>query len=183
MKAVGIVASPRKKGNTAWLVGRALEGTGAEGRVFSLNGVAPCASCFACKQTAKCVLQDPMQEIYAALAEAELLVLGSPIYMNHVSAQAWTFLSRLYCFLGPAPGLADRYRGARRGLLVATQGRPETAHYRAQLDEFAAILGSYWHIAWLDPLVIGGCRREGGLDSRPEVAAAALAAGRALAGR
>jgi multimeric flavodoxin WrbA len=183
MKAVGIVASPRPKGNTAYAVAKVLEGAGAEPRIFSLNGVEPCASCLACKQTAQCVKRDPMREIYAALAEAELLVLGSPIYMNHVSAQAWVFMNRLYCFLGPAPELEDRYRGARRGLLVATQGRPEPGYYRRQLDEFAGILRSYWHIKLLDHLVIGGCRRDAGLDSRPESVAALLAAGRALAGR
>ena len=183
MKAVGIVASPREAGNTAFVVGKVLAGTGAEVRVFSMNGIAPCASCLACKQTRQCVLEDGMREIHAALAEAEVLVLGSPIYLDQVSAQAWIFLNRLYCFIGPAPELEDRYRGARRALLVATQGRPETAHYRPQLDAVAAILRKYWHIECLDHLVIGGCRRDGALASRPEVAAAALAAGRKLAGR
>jgi hypothetical protein len=180
MKAVGIVASPRPKGNTAFAVAKVLEGVGAESRVFSMNGVEPCASCFACKKTTKCVKRDPMREIYAALAEAELLVLGSPVYMNHLSAQAWAFMNRLYCFVGEPPELADRYAGARRAVLVVTQGRPEPGFYRPQLDEFAGILRQYWHIEWRDHLVIGGCRRDGGLDSRPEALAAMLAAGRDL---
>lgn len=184
MKALGIVASPRRAGNTAWLVGKVLEGTGAgETKVLSLNGVAPCTSCFACKGTARCVLQDAMQDVYRELDSADLVVLGSPIYLDHVSAQTWTMLGRLYCYIGPAPKLGDLYKGARRWQLVATQGRPDAAHYLPQLDQIAAILAKYWHIEARDHLAIGGCRREGGLESRPEAAEAALAAGRKLAAR
>ncbi len=120
MNAVGIVASPRMEGNTAFLVRKVLEGTGADSRVFGMNGIEPCSACMACKGTVRCAKRDGMGEIYAALAAADLLVLGSPIYLDHISAQAWTFLNRLYCFIGPAPRLENLWRGPRRCLVVAT---------------------------------------------------------------
>jgi multimeric flavodoxin WrbA len=181
MKAIGIVASPRPDGNTAWAVRRALEGTGAESRVFSMNGVGPCTSCLACRDTGRCVLADPMAGICAALEESDLLVLGSPIYLDHVSAQAWIFLNRLYPYIGPAPRLENRWKGPRRCLLAATQGRADAAFYRPQLDQVAAALRKYWAVDCVEHLVIGGCGRPGGLDGRPEALAAALAAGQRLA--
>ena len=183
MKAVGIVASPRAKGNTAFLVGKVLEGTGAESRVFSMDGIAPCAACLACKKTTRCVKRDGMQAICEALEAADLLVLGAPIYMDHVSAQAWIFINRLYCYVGPAPTLENRWRGARRGLVVATQGRADPAFYRPQLGEITEILRKYWAIEGPEPLVVGGCCREPDLASRRDVVQAALAAGERLAGK
>jgi multimeric flavodoxin WrbA len=183
MKAVGIVASPRMDGNTAFLVGKVLEGSGVESRTFSMNGIEPCSSCMACKKTVRCVKRDGMQTICDALAEADLLVLGSPIYLDHVSAQAWVFLNRLYCFIGPAPQLENRWRGARRCLVVATQGRADPAFYRPQLGEITAILQKYWAIESPEPLAVGGCCRTPDLASRRDVIQAALAAGERLAGR
>jgi multimeric flavodoxin WrbA len=181
VKAVGIVASPRPDGNTAWAVRRALEGTGAECRVHSMNGVGPCTSCLGCKRAGRCVLDDPMTGIYAALEESDLLVLGSPIYLDQVSAQTWIFLNRLYPYIGPAPQLENRWKGPKRCLLVATQGREDASFYRPQLDGLAAAFRKYWAVECVEHLAIGGCRREVGLDARPEALAAALAAGRRLA--
>ncbi len=181
MRAVGIVASPREDGNTAFAVKKALEGTGAESRAFSMNGIAPCRSCFACKNTQKCTLEDGMQEIYAALEEAELLVLGSPIYLDHVSAQAWAFINRLYCYLGPA--VENRWKGPKRLLLAATQGVGDVDRYRHPLDQVAEIFKSYWSVEPVDHLVIGGCPRFGGIADRSDAVEAALAAGRRLAGK
>jgi len=182
MKAVGIVASPRMDGNTAFVVRKVLEATGAESRVFGLNGIAPCSACMACKKTTRCVQRDGMEAIRDALEAADLLVLGSPIYLDHVSAQAWTFLNRLYPYIGPAPQLENRWRGARRGLVVATHGRADTAFYLPQLGEITAILRKYWAIEGPGPLAVGGCCREPDLASRRDVLEAARAAGERLAG-
>ena len=179
MKALGIVASPREEGNTAYVVGKVLEATGAEFKTFTMNGVAPCKSCFACKKTGRCVIRDPMEEVCAALEESDLLVLGSPIYLDHVSAQAWIFINRLYRYLGPA--VESRWKGPGRCLLVATQAVADVGRYRQSLDQVAGIFKSYWDVDCADHLVIGGCPRFGGLADRPDVTEAALAAGRRLA--
>jgi multimeric flavodoxin WrbA len=180
MKVLGINGSPRTDGNTAFAVRKALEGTGAEAGCFDLEGVAPCNSCFACKKTQKCVIKDPMQDIYRALEESDMLVLGSPIYLDHVSAQTWIFINRLYAYLGPA--VENRWKGPGKLLLVATQGLSDTSHYRAALDQVAGIFKSYWDVEAVEHLVIGGCPRFGGIADRDDAIQAALAAGRRLAG-
>ncbi len=122
-----------------------------------------------------------MQDICAALEEADLLVLGSPIYLDHVSAQAWVFINRLYCYLGP--GVESRWKGPKRLLQVATQGVGDVNRYKHPLDQVAEIFKSYWSVESVDHLVIGGCPRFGGIADRSDAVEAALAAGRRLAGK
>ncbi len=178
MKVIGISGSPRADANTSFAVKKVLEGTGAESSYFDLNGIVPCNSCFGCKKTQKCVIKDPMQDVYRALEPSDALVLGSPIYLDHVSAQTWIFVNRLYAYLGPA--VESRWKGPATMLLVATQGVPEKSRYHAQLDQIAAIFKSYWDVAAVEHLVIGGCPRHGGIADREDAVEEALAAGRRL---
>lgn len=178
MKAIGIVASPRVKGNTSEAVAWALEGAGCESRVFDMNGIEPCHSCFSCKKTQRCAIKDDMQQIYEALEGADLLVLGSPIYLDHVSAQAWIFINRMYAWLGPA--VENMWRGPRHLLLVATQALAGIDTYRHPMDQVADIFKSYWDVESIPHLIIGGCPRYGGIGNRTDARDEALAAGRRL---
>lgn len=88
MKIIGFIANPRKEGNTAWIVNKILEGAkeqGAETQVwyFSDLDIKPCLSCYGCKQGDQgCIINDDMQKLYDALEQADVLVLGSPVYMG-----------------------------------------------------------------------------------------------------
>ncbi|MCK4953658.1 flavodoxin family protein, partial [Candidatus Bathyarchaeota archaeon] len=59
MKIIGIVGSPRNKGNTETITRIALEAAeeeGAETELITLAGkeIKPCDACRVCKQTGKC---------------------------------------------------------------------------------------------------------------------------------
>lgn len=88
MKVIGFIASPRKEGNTAWTVHKILEGAkeqGAETESWCFNDldINPCQGCFGCKNGDKgCVINDDMQILYDAIEHADVLVLGSPVYMG-----------------------------------------------------------------------------------------------------
>ena len=72
---------------------------GAETEIFNLNqmDIAPCQACMHCKENqGECATDDDMQEVYAKLREADAFVLGSPVYMWQMSAQAKLFTDRLY---------------------------------------------------------------------------------------
>jgi multimeric flavodoxin WrbA len=107
MKIIGFTASPRKKGNTAWAVSKILEGAEEQGAEtqswhFSDLDIKPCHSCFGCKNGDKgCVINDDMQKLYSAILAADALVLGSPVYMGQMSAQAKIFTDRLYAYFSP----------------------------------------------------------------------------------
>ena len=91
MKIVGIVGSPRKKGNTEILMNEALKvarKAGFETEIFlmSQKQVGPCDACGTCFEVGDCVVQDDMQELYAMLEQADGVIFGSPVYFG-VSAR------------------------------------------------------------------------------------------------
>ena len=103
MKVLGVIGSPRRKGNTAALVESVLEGarkSGAETEAVYLDEINlnPCLACDGCKKTSRCVQPDDMQGVYDMIAGARALVLGSPVYFDQVSAQTKMFIDRLYSY-------------------------------------------------------------------------------------
>lgn len=106
MKAIGFIGSPRKTGNTAWAVNKILEGAkkaGAETEAFYSGDLTltPCQGCLDCVKSNRCAITDDMQKLYDALKQADALVLGSPVYMGQMSAQAKLFTDRLFAQITP----------------------------------------------------------------------------------
>lgn len=105
MKVVGFNGSPRKNGNTATLLIKALEGAasqGAETELIHLYDLrfTGCKSCFACKTKGgksygKCAVQDDLSPILEKVEEADALILGSPIYFGTDSGEMRSFMERL----------------------------------------------------------------------------------------
>ncbi|MBA2846682.1 multimeric flavodoxin WrbA [Methanococcus maripaludis] len=101
MKVVAINGSPKKQGNTALLINKILDGAksnGAEIIQYDIDkmNVNGCKGCMHCRSEFKCAQKDDMAEILENLKEADVLVIGSPIYMWQVTGQAKIFLDRLY---------------------------------------------------------------------------------------
>jgi multimeric flavodoxin WrbA len=104
MKVLGIVASPRKGGNTEIMVSEALavaRAEGAETEIFlihdkTING---CDACGACRNNGKCVVKDDMQLLYPLMDEADAIIFGSPVYFHGVTAQAKAIIDRTFCYL------------------------------------------------------------------------------------
>lgn len=102
-KAVIILGSPRKNGNSGTLAKRAIAGmlsVGGSYEAFYLNGlnISPCQACEYCRRndTEQCAIKDDMSLIYSKIKEADALLLASPIYMFSVSAQLKLFMDRCY---------------------------------------------------------------------------------------
>jgi len=140
MKIVGFIGSPRKEGNTAWAVNRIIEGAqeqGAKTEVFHAGSldINPCKGCLSCVERDKCFINDDMQAIYHALAQAEALVLGSPVYMGQMSAQAKIFTDRLFAQI--TPRFSPRFKEENAGkklVLVFTQGNPDPNMFKEYFD-------------------------------------------------
>lgn len=104
MRVVGVVCSPRARGNTEILVKEALIGAkdmGSEAELITLAGkaIAPCDACRSCVKTGECHIKDDMQEVYKKFQEADGIILGSPVYFVNVSAQAKILIDRTYALL------------------------------------------------------------------------------------
>lgn len=105
-KIVIIDGGPRKTFNTASILEKIAEGAASAGsnievktvRLYSLD-YKGCMSCMACKIKDRasniCKFKDALTPVLEEIAEADGLVLGSPIYFGDVTGQMRTFLERL----------------------------------------------------------------------------------------
>lgn len=129
LKVLGIVCSPRKKGNTEILVLEALAGAEEVGAYVEIlragdMDIAPCDGCRSCRETGECKIKDDMQKVYKKLLEAEGIILGSPVYFWSVSGQTKNLIDRTYALRYNHQKLKDKVGGAivvagRRGCLSA----------------------------------------------------------------
>jgi multimeric flavodoxin WrbA len=125
--------SPHVNGCTSALAGRVAEAAGQRGaavKSYFLNelNIKGCQGCFGCQKTGRCVIQDDMQPIYDDIAEADTVVLASPVYMWSMSAQLKTAVDRLFAFLRPGHGSA--LKPGIKVLLLFTQGQKDTGMFR-----------------------------------------------------
>lgn len=140
MNVMGFIASPRKAGNTAWIVNQILEGAkeqGAETRIWysSELDIKPCQGCLGCVQSDRCVVNDDMQKLYDALGKADALVLGMPIYMGQMSAQAKIFTDRLFAQITPRFSPRFKEENAGKKLILAfTQGNPDASKFQTYYE-------------------------------------------------
>ena len=107
MKKITIIdGGPRKNMNTAQLLQRFAEGAKSAGRDIEIKTVRlydlaykGCMSCMACKLKGKasniCRFKDALTPVLEEIAQADGLVLGSPIYFGEVTGQMRAFLERL----------------------------------------------------------------------------------------
>ncbi len=101
MKVVGIVAGPRKNGNTARLVEEVLAGAreaGHETIIFYMGEmqIHPLDA----DENGYVYPADDFEEMMPHLETMGALVLGTPIYYDHVSTRAKLFIDRLYYYSG-----------------------------------------------------------------------------------
>jgi len=95
----GLVASPRKGGNTDLMVDHALRGAGAEGRKIYIHElkIRPCLAC-STPPSGYCVIDDDMETIYQILVEADAIILGIPVYYTSVPGPFKNLIDRCNCF-------------------------------------------------------------------------------------
>lgn len=135
MKVLGIVGSPRKGANTDILITKALEGAWSFGattkKVYLCElGIRPCQGCGRCIDGGGCIQMDPMQGLYKEMDEADGLILGSPVYMNNVSAQMKLFIDRCNALMeikegkDKPPKVRSRLAPKKRAILVCVCGSP-----------------------------------------------------------
>lgn len=92
-------ASPRRGGNSETLCGqfsRGAQETGNTVEMIRLHGkkMGFCTACYACKQTGACVQKDDVPEILEKMAQADVIVLSTPVYFYQMNAQMKTLIDR-----------------------------------------------------------------------------------------
>ena len=138
MKVIGINASPRKKANTQTLVEAVLDGAaerGAETRLVNLRElkINGCLGCEGCKKhLGKCVQKDDLTILLQDMTTYDAIVMGTPVYWYHVTAQFKMLVDRLYSFLefgeNPETGeptLKSEFPSGKKFLFIISRGDPE----------------------------------------------------------
>src|SRR3989338_242360 len=102
MNVLGISSSPRKGGNSDVLLDEALAGASSAGATVAkivLNDLTfrPCQECGGCDTTGICVVRDDMGGVYEKFAEADIVILASPIFFGSLSAQLKMMIDRFQC--------------------------------------------------------------------------------------
>ncbi len=122
MKVVVLHGSPRRGGDSDTLAGRLVDGLKDAGRPqvveFYANelDITPCQGCLVCNRPPSyaCAIQDDMQAIYAALADADLVVFSTPMYWGYMTAQLKAVVDRMEAIAH------EKYFKGRVIVLVAT---------------------------------------------------------------
>ncbi len=103
MQAILISGSSRKDGNTAYLAKRCMAKLETEGiacehiQLTDPEAIKPCHACSGCFKTKDktCVMKDDgFHEVFNKMIEADIIVLGSPVYFGSASPQLMALLDR-----------------------------------------------------------------------------------------
>ena len=144
MKVLAFNASPRKsRGTTDVLMEAFLDGARKAGADVEKHHIADldfggCRGCFNCwwVTPGKCVQRDDMDHLIPAIVEADLLLLGTPIYGRNVTHYLQKLVERTFIFSLPEMENKDgdtqhpgRIRKFPQGILAATAGFPDTSNF------------------------------------------------------
>lgn len=155
MKVLAINGSPKmEKGNTSLILGPFLEGMKekeAEVQLFYTKKleINPCQGEFTCwvKTPGECFQKDDMQKLLSPLAEADILVLATPVYVDGIAGPMKNLLDRMIPLIQPFFELRDghcrhpaRGRNKQRKLvLVSNCGFWEMDNFNPLLVHMKAI--------------------------------------------
>jgi multimeric flavodoxin WrbA len=120
MKAIAFNGSPRKGGNTEYLLKKVLEPikeAGIETELVQIGGLQlrGCIGCYKCRENknSKCaVTTDRMNEFIAKMIEADAIILGSPTYFADMTSDMKALIDRSGFVAGGNGRLFSRKIGA-----------------------------------------------------------------------
>ena len=141
MHAIAISSSPRERSNTDLLLRRCLDSLakhGVTGELVTLRGktIKGCRACEICRKNKdkRCnTRDDDFHPIFEAMLEADIIVVGSPVYFGSATALV--------------KGLLERAGYANRGAFSGKVGGPIVVARRAGKNFTFAELNFWFHIS------------------------------------
>lgn len=172
MKVLGIMGSPRIKGNTDLLLEEALKGAKSQGAevekiVVDKLKISPCKEYLGCFRDGNCVIRDDMDDIYPKLLGADVVIIASPMFFYGVSSQAKALIDRCQALWARKHILKQSLpNGGRKGAFIAvgaTKGK--------RLFEGAILTVKYFFeaigVEYADELLIRGVDARGEIKEHP----------------
>lgn len=183
---LAIFGSPRQGGNTDTLLEAMLKSAEAHGaiveRLFIRNlSIAPCRECRSCHKTGECVIQDDMQGIYPKLLRADVIIVASPIFFYHITAQLKCLIDRCQALWARKYILQNlQVKNGRKGYFIsvgATRG--------ARLFDGAILTVKYFFdaigVVYANELLVRGIDEMGEVNEHKDAIAMARKMGKEMA--
>lgn len=188
-KIIAVYGSPRRNGNSATLLDRAVAGARDAGAVVERIvlrdlKMSPCLEIYGCKKSGDCVIKDDFQAVRDQLMTADGVMLASPVFFYAVSAHTKILMDRCQSlwvkkyWIDQTP--VGQWEPKRKGLFIgvgATTGK--------RLFEGILLTVRYWFdvldaTLWKS-LLYRELDFEGDVDKHPEYLEEVYEAGKALA--
>lgn len=157
MKVVAFNGSNRKDSNTAILIRHVfaeLEKEGVETHMIQLAGreIRGCLACYKCYVNAdtRCVQEDDLNEYIQEMAQADGMILASPVYVASVSPVMKALIDRA-TMVGKANGGLFRHKVGAAVVAVRRGGQVnalDTINHFFLLSEMIVPGSSYWNFAF-----------------------------------
>ncbi|WNY28870.1 Putative NAD(P)H-dependent FMN-containing oxidoreductase YwqN [Methanimicrococcus stummii] len=166
-KITGFSGSPRKNGNTNFLMETILKSAADKGWetdfvLLNKADIGFCEACDACHKSGNgCVKKDDMTELGEKLKESDVWVLGTPVYWWGPTAQMKVFMDRWY-------GLPrETYQNKKVILVVPMEDTEDkTASHVIGMYQDAF---DYIGVEIADIIVAKGVLEAGAVQSKPEI--------------
>ncbi len=185
MKVLGIMGSPRIKGNTDLLLDEALKGAKSQGAkveriVADRLNISPCREYYGCLRDGNCVIRDDMDDLYPKLSSYDVVILASPIFFYGLSAQVKTLIDRCQALWSRMSVLHQQPIPGRKGALIAvgaTKGK--------KLFDGSILIAKYFFkaigVSYADELLVRGVDKRGEITEHPTALLEAFELGKRLA--
>ena len=185
MKVLGIMGSPRMKGNTDLLLDEALKG--AESQQAEVEKIladklqiAPCKEYYGCLKDGKCVIKDDMDDIYDKLLAADAVIIASPMFFYTVSAQLMLLISRCQALWARKYVLKNMDIPEKKGAFIAvgaTRGEKLFDGPKLTIKYFFQAINA----RYTDELLVRGVDKKGEIKDHPTALSDAYELGKRLA--
>ena len=166
-KVVVLIGSVRKNGNTELLANRFIEGAGKNNQVEVISvseyNVSPCIGCNSCfsRENNACFNDDDMSIIYEKLANADVVVIASPVYFYGISAQLKAIVDRLHT------PMRNSFNIKKLGLLLV--GAAELENLFDPIIMQYRMVCDFFHLEDAGMVLVRGVKEKGDITGRPEM--------------
>ena len=177
MKVVALCGSPRDYGNCAAVIKHFLKSAQRKIQQYwsvQLNDLRyrGCQGCYACKKDyERCVMNDALTPILAAVEVCDVLFIASPIYFGDLPGQLKMFVDRTFSFLTPdfAQGQkTSRLQPGKTLVMALLQGHPNLSSHANVFTRYSAFFKQQGFTSSI--LARGhGIEKLNSLDKHPEL--------------
>ena len=127
MRTLVLFGAARENGYTKKLLDSFLEEGEGEIKIidaFRIKNIKPCIDCRYCFLKRQCSIKDSMQDVYAAIDEADCIVLATPMYFNSVTGPMKLIIDRLQMYWAGTRRKDREKEKLKKGVILMIGGAP-----------------------------------------------------------